>query len=68
MTEILLTTGEIARRLDERTHRVEYIIKSRGIRPAGRAGHLRVFTAQDLSRIAANLRRPDASRDLGVPK
>ena len=58
-----LTIGEIARRLGHPPHRVEYVIDSRGIRPASRAGHIRVFTEADLSRIASELRRIDEERE-----
>jgi hypothetical protein len=36
------TTGAIAAKVGELVHRVEYIIRSRGIRPSGRAGNARV--------------------------
>lgn len=55
--ETLLTVGEIARRLDVEVHRVEYVIRSRRIRPAGWAGHSRVFTDADLTYITAELQR-----------
>lgn len=54
------TIGEIARRLGESIHRVEYVVRTRGIRPSGRAGHVRIFTETDVSRIADELRRIDA--------
>ena len=38
-----LTIGEIARRLGWPNHVVEYLIRSRQIEPAFRAGNLRVF-------------------------
>ncbi len=38
-----LTVGEIARRLGWPNHQVEYLIRSRRIAPAFRAGNLRVF-------------------------
>ena len=41
---LLLTVGEIARRLDTKVHRIEYIIRSRNIEATGWAGHARVFT------------------------
>lgn len=63
--ETLLTVGEIARRLGEPLHRVEYLIRSRNIRPAGWAGHARVFRDADLTRIAAELRRIDGEREGG---
>lgn len=62
-TETLLTVGEIARRLGQPLHRIEYIIRSRGIAPSGWAGHARVFAETDLQRIAAELRRIDAEQE-----
>ncbi len=56
------TVGEIARRIGEPIHRVEYIIRARGIRPSGRAGNCRVFTDADVDFIAAEFRRIDAER------
>jgi DNA-binding transcriptional MerR regulator len=38
-----LTIGEIARRLGWPNHVVDYLIRSRQIEPAFRAGNLRVF-------------------------
>lgn len=55
--ETLLTVGEIARRLRQPLHRVEYVIRSRNIPAAGWAGHARVFRDADLGRIASELRR-----------
>ncbi|MBC8351706.1 MAG: hypothetical protein H8E66_06935 [Planctomycetes bacterium] len=55
--ESLLTVGEIARRLDQEVHRVEYVIRSRNIRPVSWAGHARVFRDSDLERIGSELRR-----------
>jgi hypothetical protein len=49
------TVGEIARRLGYPVHRVEYIIRSRQIHAAGRAGICRVFAEGDVARIAAEL-------------
>jgi len=46
-----LTIGEIARRLGWPNHRVEYLIKSRGIRPRLRAGNLRVFSENIVERL-----------------
>ena len=53
----LLTVGEIARRLGQEVHRIEYVIRSRNIRPVGWAGHARVFRDADLDHIASELRR-----------
>lgn len=63
--ESLLTVGEIARRLDEEVHRIEYVIRSRNIRPVGWAGNARVFCDADLDRIASELRR--IAEDRGEP-
>ena len=58
----LPTVGEIARRLDLPIHRVEYVIRSRGIQPDGRAGNARVFSDAAVDRIASECRRMDAER------
>jgi len=62
-----LTVGEIARRLGCPLHRVEYLIRSRHIRPASRAGLLRVFSPEDMRRIASDLNRMDSKREACVP-
>jgi len=49
------TIGEIARRLGIPVHRVEYLIRARGIRPCGWAGNARVFSEEDVQRIAAEI-------------
>jgi hypothetical protein len=49
------TVGEIARRLNEPVHRVEYVLRTRDIQPAGVAGNARVYTDDDVKRIAAEL-------------
>ena len=56
------TVGEIARRLSEPVHRVEYIISARRVQPAGWAGNARVFSEADVDRIAGELRRIDAEK------
>lgn len=56
------TVGEIARRSRAPIHRVEYVIRSRRIQPAGRAGNCRVFSEAAVDRIASELRRIDAER------
>ncbi len=58
----LPTIGEIAARLGVPLHRVGYVIDSRGIRPAGRAGHARVFTEADVDHIAGELARIERDR------
>jgi hypothetical protein len=64
----LLTVGEIARRLEQEVHRIEYIVRSRKIQPANWAGHARVFREADLSRIASELRRIDGDRNAVSPQ
>ena len=55
----LPTVGEIARRLGQPLHRVEYMIDSRRIRPIGRAGNSRVFSEAAVDYIKAELKRID---------
>jgi len=59
-TTTLPTVGEIARRLGESLHRIEYIIRSRRIQPSSRAGHIRIFAEADVTHIADELRVIDA--------
>lgn len=54
------TVGEIAKRLGEPLHRVEYLIRARDIQPAGRAGNARVFSDVDVDFIASELARIDS--------
>src|ERR1700730_4638958 len=63
------TVGEIARRLNEPLHRVEYVIRSRNIKPSAFAGNCRVFgeeavqlIGQELQCIADARRRMRPSR------
>jgi len=63
--ESLLTVGEIARRLRQPLHRVEYVIRTRNIPPTGWAGHARVFHDTDLMWIASELARIDQERGEG---
>jgi hypothetical protein len=56
------TVEEIARRLGQPVHRVEYVIRSRRLRPASRAGIARVFAEADVERIAAILREIDSRK------
>ena len=62
-TTTVPTVGEIARRLGESLHRIEYVIRSRNIRPAGRAGHVRIFAEAEVAHIADELRRIDARQE-----
>ncbi len=62
-TTTLPTVGEIARRLGESLHRIEYVIRSRNIQPASRAGHVRIFAEADVVHIADELRLIDARQE-----
>lgn len=61
-TPSMPTIGEIARRLNVPTHRVEYIIRARDIRPCGWAGNARVFDEAGVETIAAELERIEATK------
>ena len=56
-TTSMPTVGEIARRLGVPVHRVQYVIRSRGIRPACRAGIARVFSEADEAFIKHEITR-----------
>jgi hypothetical protein len=56
------TIGEIARRLGEPVHRIEYVIRARHIRPTGWAGNARVFPEDAVEAIATELQRIDAAK------
>jgi hypothetical protein len=62
------TVGEIARRLNVPLHRVEYVIRSRGISPTTRAGNIRVFSESDVRRIGSELDRIAAERTPETPE
>jgi DNA-binding transcriptional MerR regulator len=57
------TVGEIARRLNEPVHRIEYVLRTRNIKPTGLAGNARVYTDDDVERIADELARMNQERD-----
>jgi hypothetical protein len=57
-----LTVGEIGRRLDKPVHRIEYILRSRNIKPTNIAGNARVFSEADVRYIDSELRRIDEER------
>ncbi len=61
----LPTVGEVARRTGYPLHKVEYVIRSRNIEPAGRAGTARVFSDAAVERIASELRRIDEAKEGG---
>lgn len=56
------TIGEIARRLGVSNHRVEYVIRTRDIRPCGWAGNARVFSEEDVERVADEISRIQEER------
>jgi hypothetical protein len=56
------TIGEIARRLGQPVHRIEYVIRARSIRPCGWAGNARVFPDEAVEAIAMELQRIDAAK------
>jgi hypothetical protein len=62
------TPGHIAARLGESIHRIDYIIRTRGIRPAAYAGRLRLFDRDGVARIRHELNAIDARRGKGVDR
>ena len=60
---LLLTVGEIARLLDTKVHRIEYVIRSRSIEASGWAGHARVFSEASFGHISSELNRMDETRN-----
>lgn len=52
----LWTIGAIAREAGQPLHRVEYLVRARNIAPIGRAGRLRVFSAETARQIVTELR------------
>jgi hypothetical protein len=64
-SQLMPTVGEIARRLGEPVHRIEYVLRTRSIRPYGIAGNSRVYVEADVERIATELQRIDARKDGG---
>ena len=62
--QIIHTTGQIARQLNENLHRVEYAIKTRNIAPDGLAGNARLFGEEAIEQIKAALRDMNFRRDI----
>lgn len=58
----LPTVGEIARRLSAPLHKVEYVLRSREVQPAGRAGNALVYSDADVAFVASELRRIEEER------
>ena len=61
-TLLFASVGTIARRLCVPVHRVQYIVRSRGIKPKGRAGNTKVFDEPEITRIAEELRLIEETR------
>lgn len=60
-----LTVGQIAKRFGVETHRVVYVVRSRHVQPAGRAGIQRVFDEAAAAWIGSELRRIERDRAPG---
>jgi hypothetical protein len=56
------TSGAIASELGEPIHRIDYVIRTRGIEPEYVAGNIRVFGADVVERIAEILRGIDRAQ------
>jgi DNA-binding transcriptional MerR regulator len=50
-----LTVGELARRIGCPVHKVEYLLRSRNIKPAFRAGNARVFSETTLEFLRSEI-------------
>src|SRR5690606_4920420 len=60
----LITPGAIARKLDQPIHRVLHVLATRpAIRPAARAGRLRLYDHAAIGQVRSELARIDAARD-----
>jgi len=56
------TIGVIARRTGKPVHCVDYVIKTRNIKPIGRAGNANIYSEADVAHIASELCRIDEER------
>jgi DNA-binding transcriptional MerR regulator len=63
---VMLTSGEIARRLGQPIHRIEYVLRTRKIPAKATAGNCRVYDESDVERIREIL-NDIASKKAGVP-
>lgn len=57
------TAGAIASLGNQPLHRVLYVIKTRGIKPAAIAGSARVFSPEDVQFILGECRRIERERE-----
>jgi hypothetical protein len=55
-----MTIGAIATRVQAPTHRVNYVLKTRGIAPIGRAGRSRVWSEDVIAKVREELRKCEA--------
>jgi len=62
---ILWTVAKIAEHTDAPRHKIEYLIDARAIAPIARAGSARVFSADDVERIARELERIAERKGMG---
>lgn len=63
----VFTIGELAKRLGVGKDRVRYVVESRRIAPAGRAGNYRLFDQDAADRIELELSRIDRRRREASP-
>ena len=62
----VLTCGEIARRLQVPAHRVDWILRTRGVEPIGRAGCIRIYDEGTVAYVKGEIERQDREhRGLG---
>ena len=66
MSQQLHTVGLIAEKIGVPVHRVEYVLRTRNIKPAFRAGGLRIFTPEQADDIAEVIQSIDDCRELGI--
>ena len=64
----IASLGEIARRLNVPIHRVEYVIRSRNIKPLLVAGGRRFYSGSQVQRIASEIRRIDEEKGVNDAK
>ncbi len=58
----IASLGEIVRQLDKPIHRVEYVIRSRKIKPAVVAGGRHFYSEAQVQRIGSEIRRIDEEK------
>ncbi|MCC5831326.1 MAG: hypothetical protein JJU36_17950 [Phycisphaeraceae bacterium] len=64
---VVLTVGRIAAALGQPVHRIDYILRTRpDLKPFARAGRVRVYAPEVLSRLRHELAAQDARRAGGA--